>query len=280
MSRLRGWPPAAENRLRLSVAARPLAAARRLARAFRLRGPLSALDRRLPHGRRVIPYCGFSLVYSRGNTLVERIVAQGNYEPELTAQIADELGRSRHRTFMDVGANIGIVTLAVLFRVPDARVFAFEPGPHQHDIFAETIRRNALGDSISLSRLALADRPGTRSFAVHAPWHAAGDGFIDTGRSGLARSVTVESDTLDRWWDRAGRPSVDVVKLDTEGSELMILRGGAVMLETCRPVLFLEIHEQNLQAYPYGADDVRAHIEALGYGLKANGRADFVARPR
>ena len=188
-------------------------AARGLARAMRLRALVDALDRRLPHGRRVLSYRGFALVYSRGNTLVERIRAQGDYEPELTAQIVAELRRSEHRTFVDVGANIGIVSLAVLSGVPDARVFAFEPGPHQHELLAETIRRNGLGASITAHRLALADRAGTSSFAVHASWHAAGDGLMDTGRSGRARRVTVETDTLDRWWERAGRPPVDVVKL-------------------------------------------------------------------
>ena len=46
------------------------------------------------------------------------------------------------------------------------------------------------------------------------------------------------------------------------------------------PTCHLEIHEQNLRPYPYDADEVRAHIEGLGYALEELGRAEFVARPR
>jgi FkbM family methyltransferase len=191
-----------------------------------------------------------------------------------------ELLHSEHRTFLDVGANIGIVSLAVLAGVPDARVYAFEPAPRQHALLAATIGRNGLARSITAERLALADRAGKSSFAIHVPWLAAGDGLLDTGRSGRAKQVTVETDTLDGWWTRAGRPQVDVVKLDTEGSELLILRGAAALLEACRPTLFLEVHEQNLRPYPYGAEEVRAHVEGLGYSLEDLGHAEFVARPR
>ena len=86
-------PSHTSERDRPRLTARPLAfrAARRLGRAIRLRALVQAVDRRLPHRRRVFPYRGFALVHSRGNTLVERIRAQGDYEPELTAQIANEL---------------------------------------------------------------------------------------------------------------------------------------------------------------------------------------------
>jgi hypothetical protein len=90
----------------------------------------------------------------------------------------------------------------------------------------------------------------------------------------------VETETLDSWWDRSGRPEVDVLKLDTEGSELLILRGACALIEHCRPVVFLEIHEQNLEPYPYGREDVVAHLDGLGYVLSACSDTEFVAKAR
>jgi FkbM family methyltransferase len=246
----------------------------------RLRPVADAIDERLPHGRRIIPYEGFELVYSRRTSVVERLVETGAYEPEVREALAAELARSRSRCLVDVGANVGLVTLAALADVPDARIFAFEPGRHQRDLLAETIRRNGLGDRISLSPFALGERPGTASFAVHSSRHAAGDGFRDTGRGGRARLTTVEVDTLDRWWERSGRPSLDVLKLDTEGSELLVLRGAEAVLAACRPVLVLEIQEENLWPYPFGAEQVREEVDRAGYELEPLTRADYLARPR
>jgi FkbM family methyltransferase len=264
------------------VSIRDLGLARR---AHRIAGSLRALelvervDARLPHGRRTTEYAGFTLVYRRRNSLVERVEKWGGYEQSAVEAIVRELAASSSRTFVDVGSNIGLVSLAVIDAVPGSRVYAFEPGPEQYRLFAETIERNRLRERIDLSSVALSDRTGSASFAVHSSRHAAGDGLRDTGRSGRARQLTVQTEMMDRWWEATGRPDVAVVKLDTEGSELLVLRGATAFIEHCRPTLFLEIHEENLSAYPYGPDDVRRYVESLGYEVEALGRADFVARP-
>src|SRR4051812_35668048 len=121
---------------------------------------LEAFDERLPHGRRVFRYRDFDVVYRRRGSLVERIEKWGGYEEETVAAIGAELAASEGKTLVDVGANIGLVSLAVLAAVPEANVFAFEPGPDQHGLLAETIRRNGLGNRIALSPLALSDAPG------------------------------------------------------------------------------------------------------------------------
>jgi FkbM family methyltransferase len=227
-----------------------------------------------------MPYAGFNLVHTRRNSLVERIEAQGAYEPCTIAAVTAAVAASTTHTFVDIGANIGLISLAVLASVPDARVFAFEPGPHQHGLLAETIRRNRLAGQLTLSALALSDHAGSAPFAVHSRRHAAGDGLLDTRRAGPARSIAVDTKSLDEWWVTSGRPPIDVVKLDTEGSELMILHGATELLGDCRPTLFLEIDERNLEPYPYGPQDVHAFLSARGYELEEIEPTEFAARPQ
>src|SRR5207244_2641976 len=103
----------------------------------RFREVADTVDERLPHGRRTCRFEGFELVYSRRTSIVERFTRAGAYEPEVRAAIAADLRRSVSRCFVDVGANVGLVSLAALADVPGAHVFAFEPARHQHDLFAE-----------------------------------------------------------------------------------------------------------------------------------------------
>jgi FkbM family methyltransferase len=224
-------------------------------------------------------YQGFELVYSRRTSIVERLLTTGTYEPEVTSAIVAALRDSEDRVFVDVGANVGLVSLLVLDALPDARVYAFEPGRHQRELFAETIRRNGLSGKVELSALALSDAPGVATFAVHATRHAAGDGFLDTGRGGRARFETVDVDTLDDWWRRAFAPRIGVLKLDTEGSELLVLRGAEEAIARCRPTLVVEVHPQNIAPYPYAPEDVFRHIEGLGYVLEELTSTEFVAWP-
>jgi hypothetical protein len=49
--------------------------------------------------------------------------------------------------------------------------------------------------------------------------------------------------TLDALWDRCGVPPVQVVKIDVEGYELEVLRGGRRLLTDARPDVLVETHQ-------------------------------------
>ena len=49
---------------------------------------------------------------------------------------------------------------------------------------------------------------------------------------------------LDDWLDETGAPPPDLVKIDVEGSDDAVLRGGARTLATCRPWIQLSVHGQ------------------------------------
>ena len=222
-----------------------------------------SIDARRPPKLRVIRYRGTDVVYSRGTSLIERILDAGSYEDDLVAAIVETLSRSSSPHFVDVGANIGLVTVAVLAAVPGVDVVAFEPGAHAASLLRRTIDRNGL--DVSLVQAAASDVDGEASFASHDARHASGDGLIDTGRAGAAGTVTVQTVRLDTWWAAAGEPRVDVLKLDVEGAELLTLRGAGDLLARRRPTMFFELHPVNVSVYPYTARDVIQHLNDAGY---------------
>jgi len=240
---------------------------------------LERVDELLPRPVRSTPYAGFQVVHDPSTSLIARVRETGSYEPVTVDAIVAALRRSSSPRFVDVGANVGLVTLGVLAALPTTHVIAFEPGPHQHDLLNETIHRNGLTDRVELHRLALADRPGQAEFVVHSRRHAAGDGLRDTGRSGRARTVAVDVGTLDGWWEAAGRPVVDALKLDVEGAELLALRGGEALLRSVRPTLFLEIDPRNIAPYPYDVRDVFAFLAELGYSVTEVEETEYMAVP-
>lgn len=190
------------------------------------------------------------------------------YEPDLVRALRREITCTQTPTFLDVGANIGLISLAVLAACPGVRVEAFDPGPHQSRLLQATIAYNRLEPRVRVHTIALGDADGEVDFAVHTSEHASGDGLIDTGRAGSVTTVRVPMQRLDSWWCAAGQPDARVVKVDTEGAELMILKGAQQFLAACRPTLFLEIWPDNLRNYPYSADDVLAGLNQLGYRLE------------
>src|SRR6185295_8133105 len=134
------------------------------------------LDSRKPY-LNSIRYMGFNLYYSRGYSLINRI-RFGNpdriYERELCEHIARELKNSGSKKFLDIGANIGLITLYILGMVPESVVYAFEPAPHQHELFRTTIFANRLESRVVLEKKALGKEDGSATFFIHDAVYSAG----------------------------------------------------------------------------------------------------------
>ncbi|MCG8574371.1 MAG: FkbM family methyltransferase [Flavobacteriales bacterium] len=215
-----------------------------------------------------IDYEGYELKYSSGTSIVERFRRDGSYERDFVDYLNTDIKkRGSSGAFLDIGANIGMISLSVLKDNPNLQIFAFEPGVHQFDLFKKTLQINELENQIVLSDVALSNEKGTAEFRVHSSADVSGDGFIDTGRAGKTKSIEVKTDTLDNWWKDNGQLQIDFIKVDTEGAEYWILQGAKELLAAQHPVLYLEINDLNIRNYPFEIKDLFELIDELNYDL-------------
>ena len=80
--------------------------------------------------------------------------------------------------------------------------------------------------------------------------------------------IKVKTRTIDDWWIETGRPDIDLVKMDIEGAELLVLKGGGEFFSHVLPILLFELNTENLKPYPYDARDIIEVMEAKGYEIK------------
>jgi len=215
-----------------------------------------------------VKYAGFTLCYGRGALLANKIQNGEIWEEKMCKKIVDEIQKKPGTSFIDIGANIGLISLYVLSVSPNTKIYAFEPGPHQFEYFKRTITENKLQEKILLSEKAVGNRNKKTSFMTHFSQVCAYDGFFDTNRAGGGTAVSVDMITLDSWSksiDLSQR--VGVVKMDTEGAELWILQGALKFLTEHKPVIFLEIEPKNLIAYPYTGTDIFNWFKSHSYRL-------------
>ena len=142
------------------------------------------------------------------------------------------------RLALDVGANAGVYS-AVLRR--HARLCqAFEPNPDYTWVY-----RRVLGDVI-LQPVALSDRAGRARFRIpvvdavpYAGWGTLEAPPLFAGHQ--TRDFEVELRRL----DDLGLDPVGLIKIDVEGHELEVLRGGLETLRRDRPALLVEAEERH-----------------------------------
>jgi FkbM family methyltransferase len=146
---------------------------------------------------------------------------------------------ARGTTAIDVGANVGVLTVAMADAVgSDGEVWAFEPVPET----AQRLRRNiAINDleNVRVFELAAAESEGGAflNLADDPAYHSLGSPY--EGR-GTGRQIRIPTTTLDRIWRESGEPTVSVIKIDTEGTECAVVSGARALMSACRPVIMAE----------------------------------------
>jgi FkbM family methyltransferase len=139
----------------------------------------------------------------------------------------------------DVGANTGDIAAKYRYIFPDAKIYAFEPFP---DMFLALERRLRGDKQLFPFKLALGRISGKKSLRVNAssPTNSlldtedAAASFWGEGLMETTASVDVEVATIDDFCGMRQIEHVDVLKIDTQGTELEVLKGATGMLSKGR----------------------------------------------
>lgn len=146
----------------------------------------------------------------------------------------------------DIGANLGFFSvLGARLAGPSGRIFAFEPVPANAAAIRLHARLNAL-DTVDVLELALGARSGRAVLSVPE----------DAGWAHLERyapdrevpsKVEVEVACIDELLEASRIAPPTVVKIDTEGAELEVLRGMERTVRAHGPALVCEMHGRNAE---------------------------------
>jgi FkbM family methyltransferase len=152
----------------------------------------------------------------------------------------------RHGVMVDIGANIGVVSLDWASRLPHVRIHAYEPHPTTFAVLSENVAANHLEPLITIRQEAVGRQAGTltlRSMAESSTLTTAYENSKNERPTGSARvcsfcpeagqwwgtvadEFTVSTVSLDEVIKRcAADGPVRLVKIDTEGAEADILEG-------------------------------------------------------
>lgn len=187
----------------------------------------------------------------------------GVWEPMETRHFMALLGQGC--TVLDIGANIGYYTLIASRLVgASGRVFAFEPGRQTFARLSKNVAVNNL-ENTYLNDCALGDQTCEVTL-YHYPGNDRGSNSLFLiERSG---SETVQMTTLDSFILQNRIAHIDLVKMDVEGAEVKVLRGGmGLFSRRDAPFLMVEVSPACLQAAGTSADELVSMLREFGYRM-------------
>lgn len=150
------------------------------------------------------------------------------------------------------GAHIGAVLIPLARASGTRSVVAYEPSPRNFRLLNVNLALNEIQGVVAINK-ALGDRAGIIQFTENS---------INTGNSRVAPAngeITVILDTLDRTipakWD-----SIDLIVMDTEGSEVAVMRGAQMSLARTKN-LYVEFSPEQLREQGSNAVEFVATVE-------------------
>lgn len=154
---------------------------------------------------------------------------------------------------MEIGGHIGYFTLIYSYLVGETgRIWVFEPGKNN----LPYIRKNiAQLRNITLIEKAVSDSEGVVNFytenltgqnnSILPDYSVFDKNLQNSGVAEIKRQIeVVESTTIDAFWLKEACPKIHFIKIDVEGAELNVLRGGSKLLSELKPVLMVEVTRQ------------------------------------
>tara|TARA_Y100000385_G_C12888106_1_gene548751 strand:+ start:121 stop:828 length:708 start_codon:yes stop_codon:yes gene_type:complete len=171
---------------------------------------------------------------------------------------------SRSKVALDIGAHVGLwaVDMANHFK----ELICFEPIKESRECLIKNMADRNI-TNYRIHKCALGSKSGTVKLNTNDD--NSGNPFIDKNGDEEAQMKTL---------DMFGFAKIDLIKIDVEGFELEVLKGGEHTIKMCKPIIVLETKDKHYERYGTNFREILSWLEARNYKVEnlINSEAIFV----
>ena len=171
------------------------------------------------------------------------------------SEIFEDLSKNIN-TFLDIGSNIGYYSLLAVKANSTIKVNAFEPAKGPKYYLKKNIQINNFENNILHENIALSDSSGKIDFyeVENVKYQFLEHNLAGEGNAGTKKTSrnfvknTVNSKTLNQFFEDAKIKNIDLIKIDTEGTEIDILNSGVDNIKKFQPIIICETLFNNIES--------------------------------
>ncbi|MEH2411359.1 MAG: FkbM family methyltransferase [Nostoc sp.] len=185
-----------------------------------------------------------------------------DFDADMVSEMKSFISLTKEKKcFLDIGAHYGIFSLVFSSNL-NTTAFALDPSPSACRMLEHHQHLNSKCQ-IEVFQLALGDSEGKLQMQSDISDH-----FIVTKSdiSVIEKFVEVDVTRIDSFIVLKNIIP-DVIKIDTEGFELNVLKGGIEFLSNYNPIIFLEVHPAFLSQLGYSVEELITFLSQLNYKL-------------
>lgn len=192
------------------------------------------------------------------------VLSAGSYEKkeeeEMMHRILSRLPENAN--IFDIGSNVGYFSLCYKAWFPKSNVYAFEPLLPTYNMLIKNIDLNQMSD-INVHNLGFYDSEQVMEFYYNNEVSGL-SGLKNHHDSNAVTKFECKVTTLDSFINLSNL-RIDFIKIDVEGAELFVFKGGSEVLKKFKPVIFTELFNPWTRNFGYSPNDMIEYMAGLGY---------------
>ncbi len=166
--------------------------------------------------------------------------------------------------FFDIGANIGYYTILANAMNPKTKIYAFEPARGPYHFLMRNVVLNKVNNT-KVEPIALSQQNGEITFYEvvipkysYIEHHLTGMSNTENSwQSDSTESYQVKTVKVDEYVTAQNLPSLDLIKIDTEGTEHHILGNALASIKKYLPIIICEVI--------FNKAEIQEIVDACGY---------------
>jgi FkbM family methyltransferase len=168
---------------------------------------------------------------------------------------------------MDIGANIGIMTVPIALQVRNAQVYAFEPVPTNVKALKRIVSYFKL-NNVKIFETALGEQAGELKMVMPVNNNVREQGLSHVLEGDLNHSLnqgdifSVPVKKLDDIEELKSAEKITAIKIDVENFEYYVLKGGEALLRKHKPIIYCELWDNEKRYLTLN------YLKGLGYKVK------------
>ncbi len=191
-------------------------------------------------------------------------------------QFYSQIDKTNKSVIVDIGAQSGLYSLYAKY-LPECTYYSFEPFPSTFKLLNDNLQLNNI-TNVKTFNIALSDKEGSailNTSKSHNGLHTLGN---NVKRFNDIVPIEIQTQTLDNiFYDN--NIKVDYIKIDTEGGEYNILKGGINTIKKYRPIIQLEWEPINMSQANITESMMKDLMVELNYKCVASAESEYLFKP-
>ena len=165
---------------------------------------------------------------------------------------------------IDIGSNIGSVTLPLANTFKNSKIYSIEPTIYAFEKLEENINLNPrLKKRIKIFNYFISQKKKKIKF-VHSSWKLDFHDKKHGVHRGILKETSNKAISLDNLFKKNKTP-IKLIKIDVDGYELEVLKSAEKLLKKEKPIIYFELAPYLYKEMGYTVDHLNKFVQKMGY---------------